>query len=182
MTPSSATTSRSGSTSTRVDNNLAEYEETKRRLDAGEPFEFERSGEYAAVIVHSMVTGEPSRIVANVMNDGLIADLPADASVEVPALVDALGVHPTRIEALPRQCVAYIHPAIDAQALTVQAAIEEDRDAIYHAVLQDPLVAARLTLDDVWRMTDDLIEAEAEWLPAWLGGVADHTARTPVTS
>ena len=165
----------------RVDADLAEYEDTKRRLDAGEPFEFERSGEYAAVIVHAMVTGEPSRIVANVMNDGLIADLPADACVEVPALVDALGVHPTRIEALPRQCAAYVHPAIDAQALTVQATLEHDRDAIYHAVMQDPLVQARLTLDETWRMTDELIDAEAEWLPAWLGGATD-TARTRVTT
>src|SRR4029079_10656503 len=58
----------------------------------------------------------------------------------------------------------------DAQGLTVTAVLEQDRDAIYHAVMQDPIVQARLTLDDTWRMTDELIKAEAEWLPAWLGG------------
>jgi alpha-galactosidase len=52
----------------------------------------------------------------------------------------------------------------------VTAVLEQDRDAIYHAVMQDPIVQARLTLDDTWRMTDELIKAEAEWLPAWLGG------------
>jgi alpha-galactosidase len=154
----------------RVANNLDEFAETKRRLDAGEPFELERSGEYAAVIVHSMTTGEPSRIVANVMNDGLIPNLSGDACVEVPATVDRSGVHPTPAPPLPLQCAAYIHPAIDAQALTVHAALEGDRSAVYHAVMQDPLIQARLTLDEAWHLTDDLIEAEAEWLPSWLGG------------
>ena len=110
----------------RVAHNLDEYAETKRRLDAGEPFEIERSGEYAAVIVHSMVTGEPARIVANVPNDGgrLIPNLAGDACVEVPALVDGLGVHPTAVAPLPPQCAAYTRPAVDTQELTVRAALD----------------------------------------------------------
>ncbi len=162
----------------RVANNLGEYDETKRRLDAGEPFEIERSGEYAAVIVNAMVTGQPARIVANVMNDRsgggptLIANLAADACVEVPALVDGLGVQPVPVGALPPQCAAYTRPAVDCQELTVTAALLEDRDLVYHAVLTDPMVQARLSLDDAWRMTDDLIDAEGEWLPEWLGGSA----------
>ena len=157
----------------RVAHNLDEFAETKRRLDAGEPFEIEQSGEYAAVIVHSLLTGAPARIVANVPNRGsLIPNLLADACVEVPAMVDGLGVHPTAPGPLPPQCAAYIHPAVDTQALTVRAALDEDRDAIYHAVMQDPIVQARLTLDEVWQMTDELISAEEEWLPAWLGGAA----------
>ena len=156
---------------TRVDHNLEEYDEVRRKLDAGEPFELERSGEYAAVIAHSVLTGEPSRIVANAMNGGaLIPNLAADACVEVPALVDGLGVHPVAAGPLPAHLAAYIEPAVATQALAVQAAIQEDRDAIYHAVMQDPQIQARLTLDETWRLTDDLIEAEAEWLPAWLGG------------
>jgi alpha-galactosidase len=158
----------------RVDRNLAEYAETKRRLAAGEPFEIERSGEYAAVIVHSMTTGQRSRIVANVMNAALVPNLAPDACVEVPADVDGRGVRPIAAEPLPLQCAAYIHPAIDAQALTVRAALEHDRDAVHHAVLQDPLIQSRLTLDEAWQLTDELIEAEAEWLPAWLGGSAEQ--------
>ena len=165
----------------RVANNLEEYEATKRRLDAGEPFEIERSGEYAAVIIHSMTTGEPARIVANVPNRAdpagpagaaLISNLAADACVEVPALVDAFGVHATRVGPLPPQCAAYTRPAVDCQELTVRAVLDEDRDLVYHAVLTDPIVQARLNLDEAWRMTDELIEAEGEWLPGWLGGSA----------
>ncbi|HEY4753444.1 MAG TPA: hypothetical protein VIH37_09175, partial [Candidatus Limnocylindrales bacterium] len=164
----------------RVAANLDEYAETKRRLDADEAFEIERSGEYAAVIVNAMATREPARIVANVMNAGpsggttpvLIANLAADACVEVPALVDGLGVQPTPVGALPPQCAAYTRPAVECQELTVRAALDEDRDLVYHAVLTDPMVQARLTLDEAWRLADDLIDAEREWLPAWLGGDA----------
>jgi len=158
----------------RVAHNLEEYADTKRRLDAGEPFEIERSGEYAAVIVHSMHTGALSRIVANVPNDGgrLVPNLAGDACVEVPALVDGLGVHPIAVAPLPPQCAAYTRPAVDTQELTVRASLDADRDLVYHAVLTDPQVQARLTLDEAWRMTDELIAAEAEWLPGWLGGTA----------
>ena len=157
----------------RVDRNLDEFDETKRRLDAGEPFEIERSGEYAAVIVHSLATGEPARIVGNVPNaGGLIPNLDPGACVEVPCLVDGLGVHPTATGPLPLQCAAYVRSAIDAQALTVRAALDEDRDAVYHAVMQDPQIQARLTLEETWRLTDELIEAECQWLPPWLGGTA----------
>ena len=155
----------------RVARNLDEFDETKRKLAAGEPFDIERSGEYAAVIIHSLMTGNEARIVGNVPNGGvLIPNLAADACVEVPCLVDGSGLRPLPTGTLPPHLAAYIHPAVDAQGLTVRAVLEQDRDAIYHAVMQDPIVQARLTLDETWRMTDELIEAEAEWLPAWLGG------------
>jgi len=158
----------------RVAHNLDEYAETKRMLDAGEPFEIEMSGEYAAVIVQAMTGGAPARIVANVPNDGgrLIPNLAAGACVEVPALVDGLGVHPVAVGPLPPQCAAYTRPAVDCQELTVEAALTEDRDLVYHAVLTDPQVQAALSLDEAWRLTDELIAAEAEWLPGWLGGSA----------
>jgi alpha-galactosidase len=159
----------------RVARNLDEYAATKRRLDVGEPFEIERSGEYAAVIVHAIETGRPARIVANVPNDGgrLIPNVDGAACVEVPALVDGLGVHPVAVGPLPAQCAAYLGDAIACQDLTVTAALTKDRDLVYHAVLADPQVQARLTLDAAWRMTDELLAAEAEWLPGWLGGAVD---------
>ena len=157
----------------RVAHNLDEYAETVRKLDAGESFEIERSGEYAATIAAAMATGEPARIVANAINGGaLIPNLDAAACVEVPALVDALGVHPVAMGPLPQQLAAYVRGAVDMQALTVHAALEHDRAAIGHAVMTDPIVQTHLTLDDAWRLTDEMIEAEAEWLPAWLGGNA----------
>lgn len=157
----------------RVANNLGEFEETKRKLDAGEDFAIERSGEYAAVIAHAKATGGTARIVGNVMNtDRLIPNLADDACVEVPCDVDGSGVHPIATDPLPPQCAAYVHPAVDTQELTVRAVLDENREAIYHAVLCDPQVQARLTLDEAWRMTDELIDAEARWLPTWLGGAA----------
>ena len=92
--------------------------------------------------------------------------------MEVPALVDALGVHPVAMGPLPQHLAAYVRGAVDMQALTVRAALEHDRAAIGHAVMTDPIVQTHLTLDDAWRLTDEMIEAEAEWLPAWLGGGA----------
>jgi alpha-galactosidase len=151
--------------------NLDEYSETKRRLDAGDDFEIERSGEYAATIIDAMTTGVPARIVANAMNGGaLIPNLDADACVEVPALVDGLGVHPVAMGPLPMHLAAYVRGAVDVQGLTVRAALDRDRDAIGHAVMTDPIVQSHLTLDDAWRLTEAMIEAEAEWLPTWLGG------------
>ena len=157
----------------RVSRNLEEYAETKRMLDAGETFEIERSGEYAATIAEAMTTGAPTRIVANTMNRGtLIPNLDADACVEVPALVDGLGVHPVAMGPLPDHLAAYVRGAVDMQALTVRAALDEDRDAVRHAVATDPIVQSHLTLSDARRLTDAMIEAEREWLPAWLGGNA----------
>ncbi len=157
----------------RVSHNLEEYAETRRMLDAGEAFEIERSGEYAATIAESMTTGVPARIVVNAMNHGnLIPNLDAEACVEVPGMVDALGVHPVAMGPLPRHLAAYIRGAVDMQGLTVRAALDQDRAAIGHAVMTDPIVQSHLTLADAWRLTDEMIEAEAEWLPAWLGGTA----------
>ena len=83
------------------------------------------------MIIHAIATGEPARIVANVMNFGpagprgatLIANLAADACVEVPASSTALGVHPSPVGPLPPQCAAYTRPAVDCQELTVRAAL-----------------------------------------------------------
>ena len=142
-------------------------------LDAGEPFEIERSGEYAATIAEAMTAGTQARIVANTLNRGsLIPNLDADAVVEVPALVDGSGVHPVAMGPLPLHLAAYVRGAIDMQALTVRAALHRDRDAIGHAVMTDPIVQSHLTLDDAWRLTEAMIDAEADWLPAWLGGTA----------
>ncbi len=148
--------------------NIGEFEDTKRRLDAGEELDIQATSEYAAEIIHTMLTGGTTQIVGNVMNEGrLIPNLQAESCVEVPCLVNGLGVHPTPVDPLPTQCAALIHPLIDQQSLTVEAVLEQDREKIYQAVALDPVLAGRLTLDQIWQMTDELLEAEARWLPAW---------------
>lgn len=153
----------------RCEVNLDEYQETKDKLASGESFLIEPSNEYAPEIIHAMVTGRPVMISGNVMNEGrLIRNLQADACVEVPCAVDALGIRPTVVDDLPTQCAAYARPLIDLQSLTVQAALNRDRQAVYHACMLDPVLSGRLSLDQIWQMVDELIAAERQWLPDWL--------------
>jgi len=118
-----------------------------------------RSHEYGSGIIHSMETGVPRVIYGNVMNRGLIDNLPQGCSVEVPCLVDRNGIQPTRIGALPPQLAALMQTNINVQGLTVEAALTGKREHIYHAAMLDPHTAAELDLDQIWSLVDDLIEA-----------------------
>ena len=125
------------------------------------------SQEYAAGIMDSIVTGEPSVIYGNVRNSDLITSLPPDCVVEVPCLVDRNGIQPTRIGALPPQLTSIIRTNVNVQELTVAALLEENREHIYHAAMMDPHTGAELDLDQIWALVDDLVEAHGEWLPEW---------------
>ncbi len=134
--------------------------------------------EYGATIVDSLVTGRPSVVYGNVPNTGLITNLPADACVEVPCLVDRNGVQPTVIGELPPQLAAINRTNIGVQELAVHAALTGDRESVYHAIALDPLTAALLTLDEIRAMTDELFEAHASFLPDALRPPAGERART----
>lgn len=124
------------------------------------------SVEYGAQIANSIVTGTPSVIHGNVPNAGaLITNLPADACVEVPCLVDARGVQPTAIGELPPQLAALNRTNVNVQTLAVRAALDGNVDNVHHAVALDPLTAALLTLEDARAMTDELLAAHEERLP-----------------
>ena len=125
------------------------------------------SGEYAPPIIHSMETGTLRVVYGNVPNRGLIDNLPQDCIVEVPCVVDKNGVQPTRIGSLPPHLAALMQTNINVQALTVEAALTQKREYIYHAAMLDPHTAAELDLDQIWNLVDDLIEAHGDWLPAY---------------
>lgn len=125
------------------------------------------SGEYASLMIHSMETGTPRVIYGNVPNYSLIDNLPQGCCVEVPCVVDKNGVQPTRIGALPPHLAALMQTNISVQALTVEAALTQKREHIYHAAMLDPHTAAELNLDQIWNLVDDLIEAHGDWLPAY---------------
>jgi len=125
------------------------------------------SHEYGAYIIHSLETGIPRVIYGNVMNYGLIDNLPQGCCVEVPCLVDRNGIQPTRIGALPPHLAALIQTNVNVQALTVEAALTRKREHIYHAAMLDPHTAAELDLEQIWQMVDDLIAAHGDWLPAY---------------
>jgi alpha-galactosidase len=124
------------------------------------------SYEYGAWIIDSIESGTPRVIYGNVANRGLISNLPDGSCVEVPCLVDANGIQPTAIGALPPQLAALNRNCINVQELAVYAAMYGDRAAVYQAVALDPLTGALLTLDQIQAMTDELLAAEARWLPA----------------
>jgi alpha-galactosidase len=123
------------------------------------------SVEYGASIVNSVVTGVPSVVYGNVPNVGVISNLPSDACVEVPCLVDENGVQPTAIGELPLQLAALNRTNVNVQTLAVRAALTGNRENVHHAVAMDPLTAALLTLEQAKAMTDELLAAHAERLP-----------------
>jgi alpha-galactosidase len=126
------------------------------------------SPEYGSLIIHSMETGAPRTIYGNVMNYGIIDNLPLGCCVEVPCLVDKNGIQPTRVGSLPPQLAALMQTNINVQSLTVEAALTRKREHIYHAAMLDPHTAAELDLEQIWSLVDDLIEAHGEWLPNYV--------------
>ncbi|CAM2157138.1 alpha-galactosidase [Pararobbsia alpina] len=124
-----------------------------------------RSVEYGATIIRAIETGEPKVIYGNVPNTGLIDNLPQGCCVEVPCLVDANGVQPTRIGALPPQLAALMRTNIGVQELTVEAALTGRREHVYHAAMLDPHTAAELDIEQIVSLVDDLLEAHRDRLP-----------------
>ncbi len=126
-----------------------------------------RSKEYASYIMEAMVTNTPYSIGGNVINNGLITNLPAEACVEVPCLVDGNGIAPCHIGNLPTQLAAMNVTNINPQLLTIEAAVTRSKSKIYQAAMMDPHTAAELSLDDIVKMCDELIAAHGDWLPEY---------------
>ena len=135
------------------------WEKQKAELLAGGDIQHERSREYASHIMEAMLTDKPYKIGGNVLNTGLITNLPKEACVEVPCMVDATGIHPTFIGDLPPQLAAMNMTNVNAQLLTIEAAVTGKKEHIYHAAMLDPHTAAVLSLDDIVAMCDELYEA-----------------------
>ncbi|MCP4168766.1 MAG: alpha-glucosidase/alpha-galactosidase [Chloroflexi bacterium] len=125
----------------------------------------ERSHEYGSYIMEAIETNVPVRINGNVPNNGLIYNLPAGCCVEAPCLIDANGVQPTAVGVLPTQLAALNRTNINVQELIVEAALLGDTEAVHHAVMLDPLTGAVCTLDQIRAMVDEMLDAQAQWLP-----------------
>ncbi len=123
-----------------------------------------RSREYASYIMEAVVTDVPYRIGGNVLNNGYIENLPADACVEVPCYIDGTGVHPVKVGKLPLPLAAMNMSNIGTQLLTIDAAVTKDRQRIYQAAMMEPHTAAELNIDDIIRMCDELIDAHGEYM------------------
>ncbi|MEK3793570.1 alpha-glucosidase/alpha-galactosidase [Paenibacillus sp. FSL R7-0204] len=146
---------------------IKQWEQMRGELVNNQDLTHERSHEYASYILEAMETDVPFKIGGNVMNTGLITNLPREACVEVPCLVDRSGVTPTFVGDLPPQCAALNRTNINTQLLTIEAAMTRKKDHIYHAAMLDPHTAAELSMDDIVSMCDDLIAAHGDWLPKY---------------
>lgn len=140
-------------------NQIEKWEKQKEELLNGGDIMHSRSKEYASRIMEAVVTGEPYKIGGNVLNNGLITNLPREACVEVPCLVDARGVNPTYVGALPVQLAAMNMTNINPQLLTIEAAHTMKKEHIYQAAMLDPHTGSELSIDDIVKMCDELFEA-----------------------
>lgn len=146
---------------------IEQWKKMREELVQNKNLEHRRSHEYASRIIEAMETDAPFKIGGNVMNTGLITNLPREACVEVTCLVDRNGVQPTYVGALPPQCAALNQTNINVQLLTLEAAKTLKREHIYHAAMLDPHTAAELSIDEIVSLCDDLIEAHHGWLPEY---------------
>ena len=144
---------------------IAEWEQRRVELTKDPHLTHTRTHEYASYIMEAMETNRPYRIGGNVLNSGLIPNLPANACVEVPCLVDASGVTPCYVGDLPEQCAALNRTNINVQLLTIEAAMTRRKETIYQAAMMDPHLQSELSIDDIVRLCDDLIAAHEGWLP-----------------
>ena len=126
-----------------------------------------RSNEYASFIMDGVVNNNQVTINANVMNNGYIENLPSNCCVEVPCLINSNGYSPQKFGRLPEHLAALMRTNINVHILTAEAAITKKREHIYHAALLDPLTAANLTIDEIYSMTDKMIDAHSNFLPKY---------------
>jgi alpha-galactosidase len=128
------------------------------------PGVLKRSHEYASGIIEGVVTDQPFKFYGNVMNNGLVTNLPQNCCVEVACMADRGGVNPCHFGALPPQCAAINHTNVAVQELAVKAFLERDRDAAFQAVALDPLTAAVLPLHRIRDMFEEMWAAEGDLL------------------
>ena len=146
-------------------------EEYQQMAEGDDLLAIERSSEYSTYIIEAMETDRPTRVNGNIPNHGLIENLPEGSCVEVPCLVDSNGIQPTKIGRLPSQLAAVNRTNVNVQELIVEAALNRDLDAVYHAVMLDPLTAAVCTLPQIHAMVAEMLAAQKDWLPQF--GIKD---------
>ena len=146
---------------------IADWESRRDELIKDPSLTHVRSHEYASYIMEAMETNRPYKIGGNVLNNGLITNLPRNACVEVPCLVDASGVTPCFVGDLPEQCAALNRTNINVQLLTIEAAMTLKKERIYQAAMMDPHLQSELSIDDIVSLCDDMIAAHEGWIPAY---------------
>jgi len=151
----------------RCESNIKLWEELEKDMTPIYNQPLKRSNEYTSFIIDGVANNNEVTINANVMNNGYIDNLPSNCCVEVPCLINSSGYAPQKFGKLPEQLAALMRTNINVQILTAEAAMTKKREHIYHAALLDPLTAANLTIDEIYSMTDKMIEAHGNYLPEY---------------
>ncbi|MFY9177787.1 MAG: alpha-glucosidase/alpha-galactosidase [Caldicoprobacterales bacterium] len=147
---------------------IKEWEKLRNKLVEDPTLTHKRTPEYASYIIDAIVTNKPYKIGGNVLNTGgLIENLPQEACVEVPCMVDGMGINPCYVGRLPVQLAAMNMTNVNVHLLTIEAAVTQKKEHIYHAAMLDPHTSSELSIDDIVNMVDDLIEAHGSWLPKY---------------
>ena len=151
----------------RCETAITRWDDLAKVIDEESKVEVMESQEYASLIAKALVTGEQAVFNGNVSNEnGLIPNLPRSCCVEVPCIVDSDGIKPQKVEPLPPHLAAMMQTNINVQELTVEAVLTGNREHVCHAAMLDPHTAAELSLDQVWQLVDELIEAHGDYIPA----------------
>jgi len=126
-----------------------------------------RSEEHGSYIVEGLETGRVYRGHFNVVNNGVISNLPDDAIIEAPGYVDGNGISIPRVGDLPIGCAAVCNVSISVQRLAVEAAVSGDDMLLRQAMMMDPLVGAVCNPKEIWQLTDEMLVAQEKWLPQY---------------
>jgi alpha-galactosidase len=132
----------------------------------------DRGGEHGSYIVESIATGRLYRGHFNVQNQGAITNLPDDAIVEVPGYVDGNGLNIPRVGDLPLGCAAVCNSSIQVQRMGMEAAVHGDIDLLRQAMMMDPLTGAVCNPPEIWQLVDEMLVAQAQWLPQYKRAIA----------
>ncbi|WP_417307862.1 alpha-glucosidase/alpha-galactosidase [Devosia sp.] len=158
--------------------NWFETDFPKFKAEAAKPLsEHKRTSEHASHIIEALETGRVYRGHFNLRNNGVIRNLPDDAIIESPGFVDRFGINMVEGITLPTACAATCSVSVSVQRMSVEAAMEGDIDKLKLAVLHDPLVGAICTPDEVWQLVDEMVVAQADWLPQYADAVPGAKAR-----
>lgn len=144
---------------------IENWDKRKKDLVNNEKITHKRTKEYASYIMEAIETGRPYTFGGNVLNTGLITNLPNDCCVEVTCLADKNGITPCYVGELPIQLAALNRTNVNVQLLTVEAALTRNKDYIYYAAMLDPHTSSELSIDDIKNLVDDLIKEHGDWLP-----------------
>lgn len=148
-------------------NYIKEWEKMKERLTKESELAHEVSREYASHIICSIVNNTPFKFGGNILNKGVIPNLPYYACVEVPCISDGTGIFPVYVGELPEQLAALNRTNINVQMMAIEAAHSRKKEAVYQAVMLDPHASSELSMDDIVNMCDELFEVHKDWIPEY---------------